>query len=176
MKLNVHDIDAEVKDLIYSEPTEQLNAEIVHGGVQDFEFTDKAQVHLQYHRTGDDLVFLGRIAGKVIGHCARCLEPYPFDLAADCSLIVVPKPDVSEEAELADEDLNLSFYQGDEIDLSPLIREQLILALPTKPLCSEDCQGLCPQCGINRNQQSCDCSDQGGDPRLAVLRNLKVPR
>lgn len=173
MKLNVHDIDSAGKDLIFSEPTESLNADLIHGGVQDFEFLSDAQVRVQYHRTGDDLVFVGRISGDVIGHCARCLEPYPFELSSDFAFILVPKTEQTGELE---EDLDLSFYEGDEVDLAPLVREQLILALPTKPLCSEDCKGLCPQCGVNHNLQSCTCSDRGGDPRLAVLRNLKVSR
>ena len=64
--------------------------------------------------------------------------------------------------------------EGDAVDLSPLIREQIILALPTRPLCQEGCKGLCPQCGADRNAAPCGCPTMSGDPRLAVLRDLKV--
>lgn len=174
MKLNINDIDDSPRELTYREPTATLNADLVHGGVQDFEFQDEATVHLSYHRSGDDLVFTGEITGEVVGHCSCCLESYPFTLSSQLTLIMVPKEAASTEVDESDEDMNLSFYQGEEIDLSPLIREQLILALPTKPLCGDDCKGLCPQCGVNRNLQTCTCRDQGGDPRLAVLRNIKL--
>ena len=107
-------------------------------------------------------------------HCGRCLEQYVFELGKDFSVMLVPKQPLPEDAELGDDDLDLSFYEGDQVDLSPLIREQIILALPTRPLCRESCRGLCPQCGVNLNFQPCACRAASGDPRLAVLRNLKV--
>jgi uncharacterized protein len=60
--------------------------------------------------------------------------------------------------------------------LTPLIREQMILALPTRPLCQEDCRGLCPRCGANLNERDCGCNLETGDARLAVLRSIKVRR
>ena len=67
-----------------------------------------------------------------------------------------------------------AFYSNDQIDLGHLIVEQLQLAVPMKPLCDEACKGLCPQCGMNLNTGSCDCSQTWEDPRLAALRNLKT--
>src|SRR5262245_6128837 len=118
MKLNVNDIEDSPRELSFSEPTEALNAELVHGGVQDFEFQSGADVSLSYHRSGDDLVFTGRVAGQVIGHCARCLEPYPFELSSDLALIMIPKQQQADDEELGDEDAHLSYYQGEEVDLS----------------------------------------------------------
>ncbi len=60
------------------------------------------------------------------------------------------------------------------MDLSPLIREQVLLALPTRPLCQEDCRGLCPHCGINLNRSACGCRVETVDPRLEALRSLKA--
>lgn len=178
MKLNVNDIDELPKRLDFTEPTEILNRDLVHGDVCDFEFEDGVNVQLTYQRTGDDLIFLGRVEGHVVGHCARCLEPYPFDLLSEFSQVMVPRPAVEslqqEDLDPNDDDA-ISYYEGDEVDLSPVVREQLILALPTKPLCSEECKGLCSQCGANLNEGPCDCRPVG-DPRLAALRNLKVQR
>jgi uncharacterized protein len=78
--------------------------------------------------------------------------------------------------ELTRDDLGLSFYSTDEIDLAPLIAEQVMLALPTRPLCSENCRGLCASCGSNLNIQSCSCSVVIRDPRMAIFRTLKVGR
>jgi uncharacterized protein len=75
-------------------------------------------------------------------------------------------------AELAEDDLDLYTYEGEEVDLSPLFREQVVLAVPFAPLCSEDCKGLCPQCGADRNLERCDCKPPV-DPRWAALQTLK---
>ena len=88
----------------------------------------------------------------------------------------MPKRELNAGAELEEEDLDLSFYEGEEIDLSPLVQEQIILALPTRPLCRESCKGLCPQCGVNLNVQTCTCATVVDDPRLEVLRTLRVNR
>jgi uncharacterized protein len=69
--------------------------------------------------------------------------------------------------------LALSYYEGEEIDLTPLVHEQIILALPTRPLCGEACRGLCPRCGANLNAAPCGCpTAPPADPRLAVLHSL----
>jgi uncharacterized protein len=74
-----------------------------------------------------------------------------------------------------DEDLETSYYRGDQIDLKELLREQFYLALPMKPLCREDCHGLCPQCGTNLNTGTCACTPVWEDPRLAPLKGLVTP-
>jgi DUF177 domain-containing protein len=174
VKLNVHEIEEVAKELVYEESTDSLNTVFVHGQVCDYEFPAPADVRVQYYRAGRELFFHGHISGGVVGHCGRCLEEYRFDFGKDFSLVLVPKEPVADDAELGDDDLDLSFYEGDEVDLSPLVREQIILALPTRPLCQEDCKGLCPRCGVDRNLERCDCAGADGDPRFAVLRNLKV--
>ncbi len=174
MKLSVNDIDDVGKVLVYAEPTDTLNTLLVHGNVCDFEFQKPAEVRLGYRRSGQELFFYGRVAGQVIGHCGRCLENYTFDVASDFSFVLVPKSPMPMEIELNEEDLDLSFYEGEEVDVSPLVLEQIVLTLPTRPLCKENCQGLCPQCGVNHNYETCACVVEQGDPRLAVLRNLKL--
>ena len=174
MKLNVHEIEDVAKSLRYEEPTAALNARLEHGGVVDFEFPENAMVQIDYYRAGSELFFQGRVEGDVTGYCARCLEAYPFRLNTDFHLVLVPKPQLPEEVELTQDELDLGYYEGEEIDLAPLVDEQIILALPTRPLCRESCRGLCPSCGINLNEASCQCASSTGDPRLAALRNLKL--
>jgi uncharacterized protein len=177
VKLNVHEIEEAPKSLAYEEPTESLTALLRHGNVCDFEFPTAAAVRLEYYRSGQELFFSGHVAGRVIGHCARCLEEYPFALDADFSVVLVPRgAAAAAEHELARAELDLGVYEGDEVDLSPLVREQIIVALPTRPLCSESCRGLCPTCGTNRNLEPCRCAGSTGDPRLAALKNLRVGR
>jgi uncharacterized protein len=174
VKFSIYQIEEVAKELAYEEPTASLNDVLVHGGVCDYTFTVPAAVRVEYYRAGQELFFHGHITGNVVGQCARCVEKYDFMLEKDFSIVLVPKRELKTEAELEEEDLDLSFYAGEEIDLSPLVREQLILALPTRPLCREGCRGLCPHCGVNLNMHKCSCTTAAGDPRLAVLHNLKV--
>ena len=77
------------------------------------------------------------------------------------------------EREVEAGDLDAAFYENDEIDLGQLMGEQFYLSLPMKPLCKDDCKGLCSTCGTNLNKATCDCNTQWEDPRLAALRALK---
>ena len=105
----------------------------------------------------------------------------PIDLAID--LLFLPQTGSTstsrrptndeEEVEVAEEDLGVSFYANEEIDLGEMIREQLYLAVPMKPLCRADCAGLCPISGINRNRERCTCEATWVDPRLEPLRKLR---
>ena len=175
MKLNVHEIEEAAKALAYEEPTEPLNGELVHGGVCDFEFHTPAAVTLEYYRAGQELFFQGHINGPVIGHCARCTEEYTFEVDKDFTFVLVPRPAAtSDEEEISKDEVDLGYYDTDLVDLTPVVREQIILALPTRPLCDEQCKGLCPTCGSNLNTTSCSCTEPPKDPRLAVLRQIKL--
>ena len=81
--------------------------------------------------------------------------------------------DASEDAH-GDDALGLAEYRDEKIDLGEVVREQLYLALPMKPLCQEDCKGLCPVCGVNRNRETCSCQQEWVDPRMAALAELKI--
>ncbi len=176
MKLSIFDIEEVAKELTYDESTTSLNDVLAHGQVCDYSFAVPASVRVTYYRAGQELFFQGHITGGVIGQCARCLEEYEFSLEKDFTVVLVPKRTPAEDAELNEEDLDLSFYEGEQVDLSPLVQEQILLSLPTRPLCRESCKGLCPQCGVNLNSETCSCTRTVEDPRLAVLRNLKVQR
>ena len=88
------------------------------------------------------------------------------------AFVLVPHQGRWAEGDLADE-ADVTWYEGEEIDVSPMLRERLMLALPTLPLCRDDCRGLCSQCGGDLNAGPCDCVSVADDPRFAVLRNLK---
>lgn len=175
MKLNVHEIEEASKSLAYEELTEPLNAQLVHGGVVDFELHTPAAVDLEYYRSGEELFFQGHVTGHVIGHCARCLEEYGFDIDKDFSIVLLPRPlATDDEEEISKDEVDVGYYDADLVDLSPLVLEQIVLALPTRPLCDEQCKGLCAQCGTNLNTTKCSCAAPVGDLRLAVLRQIKV--
>ena len=110
--------------------------------------------------------------------CSRCLEAFPVSGDGAFDLRYQPHSPATdarhgEERQIEEDDLSTAYYENDEIDLAQLMREQLYLALPMKPLCRETCQGLCVVCGTNLNHVSCDCKREWVDPRLAVLNTLK---
>ena len=172
MKIAVEDIKAAPKELSYTEEVEELNARLDRG-VRDYRVPAGLQVDVEYYRAGLDVFFRGALHGEVVGTCARCLEDYAFGLDHPFVFVLTPRAAaVTEPARLSPDDLALSYYEGEEIDLTPLVHEQIILALPTRPLCGEACRGLCPRCGANLNAGDCGCPAAPADPRFAVLHAL----
>ena len=96
----------------------------------------------------------------------------PASLLVAFAVVLTPRSADVAKARLTPDDLSLSTYEGEEIDLAPLVHEQAILALPTIPLCAEGCRGLCPRCGADLNAGPCGCPPPAPDPRLAPLRAL----
>jgi uncharacterized protein len=136
-----------------------------------------APVHLvmDVRKQGDVFLVTGRIDGTLRLDCGRCLEPFDVAVGAPFELRYMPveeggAPD--EEREVGDDDLTTAYYRENAIDLEELMREQFQLALPMKPLCTEACKGLCPECGANLNTTACDCKPKWEDPRLAGLKSL----
>ncbi|QQS41572.1 MAG: DUF177 domain-containing protein [Acidobacteriota bacterium] len=107
--------------------------------------------------------------------CSRCLERIPsvHEFVFKSAFASAEQLNEEVEVELDLQDLELSFAEDDEIDLRDVIREQIVLNLPARPLCREDCKGLCEVCGGNLNKVSCDCKQEETDPRWAALKNLK---
>jgi uncharacterized protein len=178
MKISVDEIPQSPKEIKFSESIEELNEIYRRSKNRDFAFPPLLEVELVYYRSGSQLFFSGNFHGRFTGYCSRCLENYGFTLAKGFDFVLTPNPAKSERGaeELQADELGLSFYSTDEIDLTPLIMEQVMLAMPTKPLCSDECRGLCGGCGANLNTEPCDCSTATGDPRMALFRNLKVGR
>ena len=133
------------------------------------------QVEFDIHKDKDKFRLAGSARTELEQPCSRCLEPFrmPVDAAFDLRYHPASAMATESEAEIEADDLETSYYRDDQIDLNELLREQFYLALPMKPLCGEDCRGLCPQCGTNLNTGTCECAPTRVDPRLAVLRDLK---
>ena len=138
----------------------------------------------------------GAMSCRIELTCVRCLEPFSVDLAEELDLLYLPQsanvaraadePSAEESAAdaltelsgrgLEPDELAVSFYRDGRIDLSHMVVEQIVLALPMKPLCKPDCRGLCALCGANRNLESCDCAPEESDPRWAPLKTLQKSR
>ena len=150
------------------------------GLTQDDEFRIVGPVVLatEVRKDTKKVRLVGTVKTTLECDCGRCLEPFTVPVDSSFDLLYLPAgatveaaPD--EELEIQSEDVGVSFYKDDEIDLRDLMREQFYLALPMKPLCRADCRGLCPMCGINRNRETCTCEAAWVDPRLEVLKQFK---
>ena len=118
----------------------------------------------------------GTVNASVEVRCDRCVAPVRIPVSADFDVTYVPEEVLTTEAEATElqaDDLTFATYEGDELDLDELAREQLLLALPARHLCREDCKGLCPTCGEDLNAEACHCEAQETDPRWAALAALK---
>lgn len=128
---------------------------------------------VQGHRLGRRLLFRGRLQGEIELSCVRCLEPLTHAVNEPLQLLLEPAPDpalVPESGILLDpDDVEVGGYAGEELDFDPVVMEILALAWPMQPICAESCLGLCPVCGSNRNEESCDCSE---GERIRPLREL----
>jgi uncharacterized protein len=121
----------------------------------------EARIEVHVTRHGEGLACAGRLFATALVPCSRCLEPFSLgvDRSFDVSYLPPPLPDPSEpELQIFREDLDVS-YLGPEggLEVEQLAAEQIYLEIPLKPLCSEDCKGLCPGCGANLNHESCTC-------------------
>lgn len=109
--------------------------------------------------------------------CSRCLEPYPVNLRGDIEFSIQEVTDERQVRpdEIPDTELLVPFHAA-QVDITAPVREALVLEIPLKPLCSEDCRGLCPLCGVNRNLERCRCVARESDSRWEALRNLLQDR
>jgi uncharacterized protein len=119
-----------------------------------------------------------KVAGKITGHlqleCDRCLRPVDSAVETKFNREYVTTADYEAQhtVELSEDDLDLSVFDGALIDVDLLVREELLLAAPDQVLCKQNCQGICPTCGSDRNVTTCDCETVDVDPRWAGLKEL----
>lgn len=117
---------------------------------------DPFLLNLEICLTKDSFVLTGNLSGHLVLSCSRCLKEFKYKL------------DISITEELLKKDIqDLS-----KVDLKPIFRENIILNIPIKLICSDDCQGLCSQCGTNLNLKKCECKEDNIDPRLAKLQDF----
>ena len=177
MKINVANIPEEGLKLQFSKEGDWI--EEVFPGREKDAFTavrpaGRIDVSATLRRVRETVFFEGLIDTTVETDCSRCLELARIPVHARFSYTLVPdREGQAEETELSAEDLDFVYYRDDLIEPEPLIYEQIVLQIPMKALCREDCRGLCPRCGANLNQTVCGCREDPADSRLAVLKKLK---
>lgn len=123
----------------------------------------------------EDIRLVGSFATQVEVRCARCLDPVKRDIRESFDLVYRPLgvDARGEESSISRAETEIGYYQGEGLLLEDVLKEQLLLALPVKQVCSNECKGLCPQCGGNLNVEDCDCAATMTDPRWAALEDIR---
>jgi len=148
--------------------------------------TEDARFDVRVQRIGADILLEGELSGSLDLACSRCLTRYRAPIRERFRLVLEPAgdrvpADPEGAAALAQEGLYLAdeiesgWFRGPEIHLDRFVGEILALAVPVQPLCREDCRGLCPRCGIDRNVASCSCAEERPASPFAVLAALRGP-
>lgn len=129
---------------------------------------------LRIDKVGSEVFAKGEVGAEIELQCSRCLRKFPKDIAVSISVVYHPLEELAgeEKHEIKEDELDMGFYKGDELDIYDLVQEQIMLSVPMKPLCSEACKGLCPKCGADLNATTCSCEKREEDPRLAVLKKF----
>jgi uncharacterized protein len=130
---------------------------------------------LRIEKAGAEIMVRGDLRAEIKLICSRCLKEYNGKLTVPVDVVYHPVEELKDEAhlnEVKSEELDLDFYSGEEIDLLDLVKEQVELNIPMKPLCDDACKGICPKCGTDLNIRSCTCSVKDIDPRFESLKKL----
>ncbi|MEN6620557.1 MAG: DUF177 domain-containing protein [Smithella sp.] len=174
LKINVITIPEEGRNIAFSGDNKWFQENFPQSGEIGFTL-QKVDVTFNITKASGTVFIKGNFSATINIACSRCLEDVSLPVCGDFAYTMMPKtPEIREEIELEADELEISYYEGDFIDLAPIIYEQIILQIPIKPLCSENCKGLCPRCGTNLNVASCNCNLEAIDERLAVLKNFKI--
>ena len=165
-------------------------AEVLADAVRDgFHPQAPAALKVSLLRTSGGVLVEGSVELKLSAPCKRCATDVAFSVPVHFLLNLVPAE--SKRERVSDQDsqdepetessgsfelgqADLDTYHGKTIDLDPILREQVLLALPMHAVCREDCRGLCGMCGMNLNEAACGCESRRVDPRLAVLKDIKL--
>ncbi|HVE86132.1 MAG TPA: DUF177 domain-containing protein [Myxococcales bacterium] len=196
MVVKVEEIDED--GLVLDEPvSERLLSEALTGQGRDtgFRADRPAPLKASFRKISGSVLLQAELTPHVTAPCKRCLKDVAMDLPVQFTLNLVPQPPaVKEEGEdgqggpgedarsqkrdsggsFALRDADREYFDGRTIDLDPIVQEQVLLALPVSVLCKDECKGLCPVCGQDLNEAECGCERKVVDPRLAVLKSIKL--
>lgn len=159
---------AQLKDAL-----EGLDADLVQS---------RAAARMHLVRVGDTVTLHGQLDGEIVLPCVRCLGAARMPLHVPLRVVIGPEELAGEQGEeesadaAGDEENEVEYYthDGEVIDLEPVVRESLVLSVPMAPLCRDECKGLCPVCGGDRNERDCGCEAAPDEHPFAALKDFKL--
>jgi uncharacterized protein len=136
---------------------------------------DLVEEHHGKHHVIKDIRVKGDLSTRLQISCARCLEPVEQLVARSFDLLYRPQGTDAHADELSvtDVEAEIGYYRGEGLELEEVLREQILLALPLKTICRENCKGLCPHCGKNLNLEQCSCAEPLEDVRWSALKDIR---
>ena len=176
MKIRIDDLKNKTVELSDEEPVEGYPTLLALQEAGECHFLAPLWIHLTVAREFDHIRVNGRVETSLRLDCARCLAEFRVNINSPFTIFYMRAAGLpqDEDVELAENDLISSTYEGDEIDFASEIAEQVMLEIPFKPLCREDCRGLCPNCGAELNVAECSCGRNDASFRFSALKDLKI--
>jgi uncharacterized protein len=176
LKIRVDEIKDEEIRLVAEEPLNNYPVLLELSSARECEFLSPINVELVVFREFDHIRVNGRVETTVRLSCSRCLAEFDANVKSLFTLFYNKTSGLplEEEQELTETDLDSASYEGDYIDFTAEISEQVLMEIPFKPLCKEDCSGLCSNCGADLNTVDCGCSHTETNLKFAALKNFKV--
>ena len=186
MRVNIDEIKEAGLGRSWDLPREQLD-EFVQGDRAGYRARGAAHVDATLEKLERRVRVEAKGTAPLTVPCGRCLAPVELDVPFELDLTLVPADEYADElregkdhdggpvgGSFAPGDAEEETYTGKVIDLDPIVREQLLLSVPSYPVCGEGCKGLCPVCGANLNDRECGCDRHVPDPRWAGLKDVKL--
>jgi uncharacterized protein len=169
MRIELENLEGSKGDFAHVYQPEELNP--VDERVS---LTAPAAVNGKVRLSGNQVFVSGHVEARAQVECDRCLKPVELPVNADFTLEYISDSDyeTARAVELTEAEMSVSVFDGEAIDVDEIVKEQILLAVPTRMLCREDCKGICPECGIDRNTGECNCVTNDIDPRWAALKDL----
>ena len=149
---------------------------IVLASAGDSVYRSPINLHLRFDQSGRMIEVTGHIQATLDLTCGSCLGTFGYELTENFTLTFVPEVEQTDfvpEQELEPDELGLIPYREDRLDLLIPVQEQLLLAVPMHPLCSVNCRGLCPQCGVDLNTTPCNCEKKVFNSKFGALAQIK---
>ena len=180
MKIEVHHIPSDGLALEFIKPALHFSELKTMSERGECEFVEPLAIHLEMFPLKDFIRVKGRLDTKIRQICGRCLEPFEVPVKSRFTLNysrIIPADvhkDGTEGIELTADQIGMVYFEGEEIDFTDTIQEQVILAIPLNPICKPACKGLCPRCGNDLNKTPCTCGEKETDGPFAVLKDIKV--
>jgi uncharacterized protein len=162
-----------MKILISDIPKEGLDVDIQET-IQSGTFSAPVKARLRIEKVDAEIVVKGDMTAEITLQCSRCLNEFSRTTSVPVDVVYHPVEELKgkDYREITSEELDSDFYSGEELDLLELLKEQVVLNIPMKPLCTDACKGICPECGADLNIETCSCSIRNIDPRFEGLRKL----
>jgi uncharacterized protein len=179
MHLELKDIDDHGLEQGYSCSIESFPGLLDLQEHEDTRFTAPLDFRLRLQKSGQIVTLNGSVTTCIACVCGHCLQKFEQPVVSDFVLIFTPQSNAaaaeeSEEVELDAEELGLVYYQNDTLELLQPLQDQVLMALPMSPLCSEDCRGLCLECGCDLNINTCQCEKKAFNNKFTALAGLKL--